>query len=217
MQSQKKEQRQNNIFSPFSFGFFCGIAACILIVAIIAILAISLNLVNPIQIAGSCTQGIIDFAGFGAGASCNLVQPVFAPGASDEIVSLIRSAKYSIDIEMYVLTDKELAQELAAAAQRGVRVRVLLEPRVESSSINSISKALDAGGVEVRWASTRFALTHAKMMIIDGKKALVGSINFSKAAQNKNREVDVLISGPVLDELKKTFENDWEIATPLNE
>ncbi|MCL6088945.1 MAG: phospholipase D-like domain-containing protein, partial [Candidatus Marsarchaeota archaeon] len=65
------------------------------------------------------------------------------------------------------------------------------------------------GGVEVRWASVRYQLTHAKMMIVDKKQALVGSINFSKAAQNKNREVDVLLAGPALEQLVQTFEQDW--------
>lgn len=146
-------------------------------------------------------------------ASCNLVQPLFSPGAGDEIISMIRSARTSVDVEMYVFTDANLARELTDAAGRGVRVRVILEPRVDSSSLDTIAQAMQTGGVSVRWANVRYALTHTKMMIIDGKRALVGSINFSKAAQNKNREAALEVSGPVLDSLTQLFETDWADAS----
>ncbi len=144
---------------------------------------------------------------------CNLVQPIFSPGTSSDLVSLIREAKATIDIEMYVFTDDALARELTAASQRGVSVRVILESRVKSSSLDTIANALRAGGADVRWASAQFTLTHSKVMIIDGQKALVGSINFSKNAQNKNRETAVIIQGPALGPLISTFETDWKTAT----
>ncbi len=146
-------------------------------------------------------------------ANCNLVQPIFSPGTAPDLISLIREAKSTIDIEMYVFTDDALARELTAASQRGVSVRIILESRVTSSSLDTIANALRAGGVDVRWASTQFTLTHSKVMVIDGQKALVGSINFSKNAQNKNRETAVIIQGPALGPIISTFESDWKIAT----
>ncbi len=153
------------------------------------------------------------FGGPRASASCNLVQPIFSPGTNEELVSLIRSARTSIDVEMYVFTDENLARELTEASARGVKVRVILEPRVSASNLNAIAAGLQAGGVSVKWASVRYQLTHTKMMIVDGKEALVGSINFSKAAQNKNREAAVVLEGPALADLQKIFEQDFKDGT----
>lgn len=146
-----------------------------------------------------------------ADSACPQISPLFSPGSGDDIVGLIRSARETIDLEMYVFTDESLARELVAAQARGVRVRVILESRVESdASVKKIPAALLAGGVEARWASLKYALTHSKMMIIDGKKVLVGSINFSKSAQGKNREAAVLIeSEEKTAQYAEIFEKDW--------
>lgn len=147
----------------------------------------------------------------------NLVEPLFSPGSSDEIVSLIRSAQKSIDVEMYVFTDPALARELSDASARGVSVRVILESRVTASNLDTIAAALSAGGAQVRWASPSFQLTHAKMMVVDGKRVLVGSINFSKAAQTKNREAAVILQGDAVAAYEDIFEKDWAISLALRQ
>ena len=93
--------------------------------------------------------------------------------------SLIRSAKETIDVEIYVFTSEDIVRELADAQKRGVRVRVIMEPRVEDSRKGKVFSLLEASGIEVRWASFEYKLTHSKMIIVDGKTALVGSINLS--------------------------------------
>ena len=150
-----------------------------------------------------------------ANDACPSLQPLFSPDSSDEIIAMMRSAQKTIDIEMYVFTDDALARELVDAQKRGVKVRVILESRVESkASTQTIPAALEAGGIEVRWASLSYALTHSKMMVIDGKKVLVGSINFSKNAQHRNREAAAIIGcGEKVAEYSAVFEKDWTDAT----
>ncbi|MFH1095133.1 MAG: phospholipase D-like domain-containing protein [Candidatus Micrarchaeota archaeon] len=143
---------------------------------------------------------------------CPRIEPLFSPGSGDEIRRLIHSSKKSIEIEIYVFTDETLVQELADAQKRGVDVRVILEARVNSASLDNIVAALRDGGVSVRWASPSFALTHAKTMIIDGEKVLVGSINFSKAAQGKNREAAAVIEGKPVADYSAVFAKDWNDA-----
>ena len=121
-------------------------------------------------------------------AGCNAkVGIVSSPGAEGEVVSLIRSAKETIDVEIYVFTSEDIVRELADAQKRGVRVRVIMEPRVEDSRKGKVFSLLEASGIEVRWASFEYKLTHSKMIIVDGKTALVGSINLSESALNSNR------------------------------
>ena len=146
-------------------------------------------------------------------AGCNaVVSFVFSPAAEGEVVSFIRSAQESIDIEMYVFTSDVVARELGEAVKRGVRVRVIMEPRVEDSRKQKMFDTLSALGVQVKWASFEYKLTHSKFIVVDGKRALVGSINFSESALNYNRETAVEIEGAKVAELADVFETDWEKA-----
>lgn len=151
-------------------------------------------------------------SGFGV-CDTEQAEAIFSPESEMEIIDLIRSAKESIDLQMYVFTNERLASELSDAVDRGVEVRVILEPRVNSYNLEQIVDALVAGGVRLRWASLDFKLTHSKMMIVDGKKVLVGSINFSKSAVSKNREAAVLIRGDEVSEYISVFEEDWKKAS----
>ena len=50
-------------------------------------------------------------------------------------------------------------------------------------------------------------------MIVDGKKALVGSINFSKSALTLNREAAVTVEGDKVKEIVEVYETDWQKAS----
>ena len=52
---------------------------------------------------------------------------------------------------------------------------------------------------------------HAKVIMIDGKRALVGSINLTQPSIDENRELSVVTVDPaVVALLEKTFEHDWK-------
>ncbi|MFA6214542.1 MAG: phospholipase D-like domain-containing protein [Candidatus Micrarchaeia archaeon] len=147
-------------------------------------------------------------------AGCNAkVALLFSPGAEEEVVSFIRSARETLDVEMYVFTSEEIARELGEAVKRGVRVRVIMEPRVQDSRKQRMFDTLIALGVQARWASFEYKLTHSKFMVADGTRALVGSINFSESALNYNREAAVEVEGGKVQELATIFETDWQKAS----
>ncbi len=147
--------------------------------------------------------------------SYTLASPLFSPGSEDEIISLIDSASSSIDIEMYAFSNKNLQDALIDAAERGVTVRVILEGRLSGNSNLKTASYLSANGVQVRFASYRYTLTHAKLMLIDGRKALVGSINFSNNAVKKNREAAVILYGPAVSQYSSIFNQDWGDALEI--
>lgn len=146
-------------------------------------------------------------------AGCNAkVDFVFSPNAEGEVISFIRSAEKTVDVEIYVFTSENIIRELAEAERRGVRVRVIMEPRVEDDRKSRVFALLSELGADVRWASFSYKLTHSKFIIVDGKKALIGSINLSQSALNSNREAGVLVEGEKVKELAGVFEEDWDIA-----
>ena len=147
-------------------------------------------------------------------AGCNAkVDFVFSPGAESEVISFIRSAKKGIDIEIYVFTSDKIIRELGEAERRGVQVRVILEPRVQDDRKTKTYQILQELGAEARWASFSYKLTHSKFIIVDGKRALVGSINLSESALTANREAAVEIESEKVKELVAIFEEDWQKAT----
>jgi len=115
---------------------------------------------------------------------------------------------------MYILTDKDVLNELVNAAQRGVKIRIILEYRVEIKDLLKIARYLDRENIQLRWSQDKYKLTHSKMMIIDKKKVLIGSINFSKSALENNREVGIIVEGEIVKEYLNEFEKDWQNSVP---
>ena len=51
---------------------------------------------------------------------------------------------------------------------------------------------------------------HAKIIVVDGQRAFVGSENISTASLDRNRELGVLIADAnVIHTLQQTFRLDW--------
>jgi len=142
------------------------------------------------------------------------VQPIFSPGTSTPILEMIDGAANSLDAELYQFSYAPFQQALAQAAARGVRVRVILEPRVDSNL--DTAKFLNSKGIDVRWATRAYANTHSKTLVADGKIVLVGSINWSQHAVNLNRESAVIItSTEIASQFESIFEKDWSDASPF--
>ncbi|MDO8339648.1 MAG: phospholipase D-like domain-containing protein [Candidatus Burarchaeum sp.] len=146
-------------------------------------------------------------------ASCPQVTPIFSPNGEDEVISLISSASSTLDLEVYAFSYELLADELIKAKERGIAVRVLLEPSLSGNNPNlATAETLRDGGVEVRWADPS-RTNHAKFLIIDGRRVLVGSHNWSWHAMNTNREASLLVEdSATVREFEDAFEKDWMAA-----
>jgi len=146
-------------------------------------------------------------------AECPSITPIFSPDGKDEIISLISSASSTLDLEVYAFSYEVLADELIRAQERRVQVRVLLEPSLSGNNPNlATAETLRDGGVAVRWADPS-RTNHAKFLIIDGRRVLVGSHNWSWHAMNSNREASLLVEDPAtVREFEDVFEQDWNAA-----
>jgi len=95
------------------------------------------------------------------------------------IEAAIDSAAGTLDVQMYLFTVADIAQHIIAAQQRGVAVRVLLDPHEDNSAV---VKMLNDAGVPNKTVSTVFSYAHAKYLVIDGRSSVVLSGNFNAAA-----------------------------------
>ncbi|NUN11780.1 hypothetical protein HUU53_03995 [Candidatus Micrarchaeota archaeon] len=154
---------------------------------------------------------VVGFQFFQLKTDC-FVEPVFSPGSEAQLKAFLYSAKERVDVELYQFSNQELKQVLSDLVESGVKVRVILEPRVESNE--ETARFLRNSGVEVKWASQSFTNTHSKTAVVDGNKVLVGSINWSVRALNSNRESAVIIEcSSVAGEFEEVFEADWFVAS----
>jgi phosphatidylserine/phosphatidylglycerophosphate/cardiolipin synthase-like enzyme len=137
-----------------------------------------------------------------------VVSPV---NARARILAFIAGARATLLVEDEEMVDQQSEDALIAAAQRGVKVEVVLPVPSGSSGADSDVSRLLQGGVHVRYISNVYM--HAKMMVADGHMAFVGSENFSATSLDENRELGILIADQtVIATLAQTFQQDWSSA-----
>ena len=87
-------------------------------------------------------------------------------------------------------------------------------------------KSLGDGGVQARAipspSSADVPYEHAKMILVDGKQAYIGSVNLSTASMTNAREVGILFDDPsAIKMISDAFEHDWatgvDVTTALTQ
>ncbi len=128
------------------------------------------------------------------------------------IVDAIDGARKSLNIRMFLFTDTSLLDAVIAAHQRGVKVRVMLNParRSGESENEEARKLLGDAGVEVRDSNPAFDLTHQKSMVIDNHIGFVESLNWEPRDLTKTRDYAIVTShGHEVAEMVACFDADW--------
>ncbi len=137
---------------------------------------------------------------------------VLPDDSAQPILDAINSAKKSIRVKMFVFSDPSLLASLIAAHQRGVKVRVMLNPeRRDGEKENAESReALSAAGIEVIDSNPCFDLTHEKSMVIDDSTAFVASLNWQTRNLTETRDYAILTAHQhEVDEVAQCFDADW--------
>ena len=144
----------------------------------------------------------------------------------DVLRDLLQDAESSIDLSLYYLNHTALVDELLAARDRGVQVRVLLEGSPVAgfaSHYRYHAAQLVAGGVDVRLMlrvgdePTRYPYIHAKYLVVDGRYTAVMSENWGSTGipteGSGNRGWGVVVeSDSLASSLTAIFETDFDTA-----
>ncbi len=149
----------------------------------------------------------------------------------DEVIESIDGATSTIHVETFLWTEGKasdrIAKALAAASERGLKVRVLVDARgscdMGERAIDTLKKAnvefhqfrsfnlMNLGRLNVR--------DHRKMMIFDGRKAIVGghciTDNWLEDQEDfdRFRDVSAIFTGPIVGAIQSTFAMNWREAT----
>lgn len=177
-------------------------------------------------------------------ASGDLIYPLIDPlEAFATRVQLIRQAKHSLDLAYYIwgndLTGRLMFEELQKAAQRGVRVRLLIDDN-NTQGLDPLLLALSATpNLEIRLfnpmriRSPRFLnyfgsfnrvqrRMHGKSFNADGDVMIVGGRNISDpyyrvTADFFFADLDVMAAGGMLPAMNQSFDRYWNdrLAYPV--
>lgn len=137
-----------------------------------------------------------------------LIEPDAGMGT---IYAVLASPKRAVDLVMYELEDTRAEELLAGDAARGVDVRVVLNRTFTGSANNAAFAFLLAHRVHVHWASSMYALTHQKTLIVDGALGVVMTLNWTSRYYADTRDVAVLDRIPSdLAAMQATFNADYD-------
>ncbi len=151
------------------------------------------------------------------------------------MAAAIEGAEHYVLVQFYILRDdatgRVFADQLLAAAARGVRVRLLYDEIGSFQLPSSYCRRLAAGGVEVssfrtrRGPGNRFQINfrnHRKILAVDGREAFVGGHNVGNEYLGKGgsfsswRDTHLRVEGPAALALEVVFLADWYWATRTN-
>jgi cardiolipin synthase len=133
---------------------------------------------------------------------------------------LIEGAVQEITVSTpYFLPDRSLRQALVRAAQRGVRVRVLVPGRLADQRLVRLAsrrlyrELLDAG---IRPFEYRPAMLHAKTLVVDRTWAVVGTTNIDNRSFEHNDEINVAFrDAAIATRLLQDFEADLAVSDEI--
>lgn len=124
------------------------------------------------------------------GAGCGDL--VWSPtSAEPDLLGLINDAHSTLIVENEEMASAAITDALAAAAQRGVHVTVVM---TYSSDWKTAFATLEQAGVKVLLYRGESYYIHAKAIVADSNRAYVGSINFSNGSMTRNRELGIIES-----------------------
>ncbi len=153
------------------------------------------------------------------GTGCTALTPRTTPlesfvgptGLEARMGALLDGAQSTLDIQMYLFTVKALANKVVAAKNRGVTVRVLLDPDHEGNV--NVTPILTSGGVNWKGAPALYTYSHAKYVIADRTQAVIMSMNWNVDAMINERNYGVVDRDPEdVADLQAIFDQDWAIS-----
>lgn len=155
----------------------------------------------------------------------NKVTPLFDASVTprnreDEIFRQVKlaidTARRAVQLEMFGFGQMDIARALVGAQDRGVQVQVVLDPVNEEyeQEKQEVVDYLRGHGVDLHFYPVERAggkypqIAHAKLLIVDGEKAIIGGMNWGSHSP-LNHDVDVLVEGPAVDKMEYMFGKDY--------
>jgi cardiolipin synthase len=140
------------------------------------------------------------------------------------LTDAIRSAKQSVNIEMYIWTHGRASTSVVSALRerkKGVACRVLLDAEGSISRGDEVDKDLrdvECSLLLFRKATAIFARNHRKVAVVDGRIGFTGGFGIDDRwmgnAEDEDhwRDTNVRVEGTAVSDMQEAFAEDWQEA-----
>jgi phosphatidylserine/phosphatidylglycerophosphate/cardiolipin synthase-like enzyme len=138
----------------------------------------------------------------------------------DRVAAFIDAARHSLHVQNERYQDEVVIERLVRARTRGVKVHVMARPPHSLKKDKLVEgvgglRILDDVGIKVH--KVHGLKLHAKMMLADGERAIVGSINLAPGSFDHRRELAIEVhDDAVIARLESIVHRDWEGSRPLD-
>jgi cardiolipin synthase len=155
----------------------------------------------------------------------------FAPGAHSHLIwcvgngrqrlgQLIDDAKHSLYLQNERYQDPVIIEHLVRAKERGVHVHVMARPPhklKKEKLVEGVSGLRILQDVGIKIHKLKHVKLHAKVLLADGNRAIVGSINLAPGSFDSRRELAIEVSDEhVVRRVHDVLRHDWENSRPLD-
>jgi phosphatidylserine/phosphatidylglycerophosphate/cardiolipin synthase-like enzyme len=136
------------------------------------------------------------------------------------IAHFIDQAKHTLFVQNERFQDLVIIERIVRAASRGVKVHVM----ATSPHTLKIEKLVEGVGglrimddVGIKIHKLKHLKLHGKMLLADGCRAIVGSINLTPGSFDHRRELAIEVHDEdVIERLEKIAHHDWKHSHPLD-
>ncbi|KAJ2018785.1 hypothetical protein GGI01_001161 [Coemansia sp. RSA 376] len=105
-----------------------------------------------------------------------------------ELINFLDSAKTSLDICVFNITDNDLARAIGNAKKRGVNVRIITDDEQLKCQGNDVERLSEQHGIPFKTDSDPQKFMHSKFAVIDRRAVWAGSYNWTVGARRSNNE-----------------------------
>jgi cardiolipin synthase len=115
----------------------------------------------------------------------------------------------------YFVPGPRIIRSLLRASRRGVRVRLLMPARSDVPLVQLVGRSsygiLLRGGIEI--FEMERELLHAKVMLVDGERTVIGSANLDQRSFHRNFEINCVIDSSAFGaQIRRELEADFHAA-----
>ena len=134
-------------------------------------------------------------------------------GSRKALFDALSSADRSLSVCVFAFSSWSLVDILVNAHQRGVVVRVITDGEQMRLSTFQVEK-LRGSGIQVRHSRSTY-LMHHKFAVVDGRRLVDGSLNWTQQGMHGNQE-NVIVSSDarIVTPFEEHFEKLWEMYNP---
>jgi phosphatidylserine/phosphatidylglycerophosphate/cardiolipin synthase-like enzyme len=126
---------------------------------------------------------------------------------ADHVITAVQGSNKSLHFLAFSFTHDGISKAMLTRSQTGVELHGVFEKSQTTNSYSEYGRMSKLGSPVEVYTDANPKNMHHKVIVIDGKKTIAGSFNFSTNADKSNDENLVIIHSP---EVSKLFEEEFQ-------